>query len=482
MAVASSLPRTSSDRSTLPVLLVAGLALVGVLGGVALALGELDALYISLSVIGALAILLDYRVGAVLLIIFLPVSESSLFPRAVLGLTGLNPLNILVGATLVSFLLRWNGMRFSEVLPPRLLWLYLVPICIAGLIGSRHVAEIPPQFFDNGSIRFIDAAGYLRDMLLKPLEMVLIALLVGAAVTRAQKPERFIVPLIVSVWIMALVAIQYVVFANVRLADLASPEERIFFSGVGLHANDLGRMYAVAYALLLFVWWETKGGMLKTVLLATMGLLVVALLLTFSRGAFLGFVIVNMLFLLWKFNMRTIALGILAIAIGAILLPGAVYDRIALGFNSGGTLNDVSAGRIDGIWLPLLPEVLNSPIWGNGLGSTLWSYAMRNGLMLDVGHPHNAYLETVLDLGFVGLGLICAYFVGVWNGFRKLGSNDYLSPELRGFFQGAAAGLVSFAITGAAGSSLVPKPEYVFLWLAIGMMYGQLARKPAAES
>jgi hypothetical protein len=225
MAVASSLPRTSSDRSTLPVLLVAGLALVGVLGGVALALGELDALYISLSVIGALAILLDYRVGAVLLIIFLPVSESSLFPRAVLGLTGLNPLNILVGATLVSFLLRWNGMRFSEVLPPRLLWLYLVPICIAGLIGSRHVAEIPPQFFDNGSIRFIDAAGYLRDMLLKPLEMVLIALLVGAAVTRAQKPEHFIVPLIVSVWIMALVAIQYVVFANVRLADLADAED-----------------------------------------------------------------------------------------------------------------------------------------------------------------------------------------------------------------------------------------------------------------
>ena len=51
---------------------------------------------------------------------------------------------------------------------------------------------------------------------------------------------------------------------------------------------------------------------------------------------------------------------------------------------------------------------------------------------------------------------------------------------MRGFFQGAAAGLVSFAITGVAGSSLTPKPEYAFLWLAIGMMYGQLARKPAA--
>jgi hypothetical protein len=50
---------------------------------------------------------------------------------------------------------------------------------------------------------------------------------------------------------------------------------------------------------------------------------------------------------------------------------------------------------------------------------------------------------------------------------------------MRGFYQGAAAGLVSFAVTGFAGSSLYPRPEYVFLWLAIGMMYGQLARRPA---
>jgi O-antigen ligase len=480
MAASAIRPAASASPYGAP-LALAGLILLGAIGGVSLAMGELDALYISLSVIGGLAILFDYRIGAVLLIVLLPVSESNLFPRGVLGFTGLNPLNILVAATLVSFLLRSKGMRFAALLPPRLLWFYIVPICIAGLIGSQHVAEIPPQFFDNGSIRFVDASGYLRDMLLKPIEMVLIALLVGAAVVRAQKPERFIVPIIVSVWIMALVSIQYVVFSNVRLADLASPDERIFFSGVGMHANDLGRMFAVAYALLLFVWWETKSATLKTVLLVTMGVLAVALLLTFSRGAFLGFVIVNLLFLLWKFNMRTVALGVVAVAIGALLLPGAVYDRIALGFTSGGTLNDVSAGRIEGIWLPLLPELFKSPIWGNGLGSTLWSYAMRNGLMLQVGHPHNAYIETLLDLGVVGLALICAYFVSVWNGFRRLGSNSYLSPDLRGFFQGAAAGLVSFAITGAAGSSLVPKPEYAFLWLTIGMMYGQLARKPAAS-
>ena len=51
---------------------------------------------------------------------------------------------------------------------------------------------------------------------------------------------------------------------------------------------------------------------------------------------------------------------------------------------------------------------------------------------------------------------------------------------MRGFFQGATAALLCFAITGWAGSSLRPSAEFAFLWVAIGMMYGMLARKPAA--
>jgi hypothetical protein len=75
-------------------------------------------------------------------------------------------------------------------------------------------------------------------------------------------------------------------------------------------------------------------------------------------------------------------------------------------------------------------------------------------------------------VGIVGLALILAYFAHVWRGLRKLGSSAYLNPSMRGFYQGAAAALVAFLVTGVAGSSLMPRPEHAFLWLAIGMMYG----------
>src|SRR6185503_15077091 len=186
--------------------------------------------------------------------------------------------------------------------------------------------------------------------------------------------------------------------------------------------NDLGRMFAVAYALLVFVWWDTKNTNMKTGLFLALCVTGMGLLLTFSRGGMMGLAVATGVFLLWKFNARSVALVLGVAVVGLILSPEALWDRITMGFGSG-DMNVVSAGRIDGIWAPLLPEVLVSPIWGSGLGSMMWSYPMLNDLMLLVGHPHNAYLESALDMGFVGLALLLAYYVHVWRGFRALGSN-----------------------------------------------------------
>ena len=79
--------------------------------------------------------------------------------------------------------------------------------------------------------------------------------------------------------------------------------------------------------------------------------------------------------------------------------------------------------------------------------------------MLSVDAPAQRLPEAVLDMGLVGLVLLVAYYVHVWNGFRALGSNAYLSPMMRGFFQGAAPRLLAFLLAGMTGGSLRPQPE-----------------------
>ena len=456
------------------ILAAAGLAAFGVLCGMALALGELAAFYVSLSLVVAIAVLFDFRIGAFLLVLVVPFGATQFFPRNLFGLTGLNPLNLLLIATLASYVLRH---RIAPLLPRPLLLLFLVPILAAGALGLQHVDDIAPVFYESLLIHYTDAFGYYREQVIRPLLLVVAAMLVGVAAARSQRPERFIVAMMISLWIIALTELGFIAASGVQLGELASPLARTFFDQLGLHANDLGRLFAVGYAVLLFVWWESKSPGMKGALFATLCVAILALLLSFSRSAYLAFLIVNGLFVLWKFNARTVSLALLTAGVFAALAPGFVWRRLTFGFDA--DANTVSADRLDGIWTPLLPTLGNSPLWGSGVDSIMWAEPMKAGQMLVVGHPHNAYLQTYMDMGLIGLGLMLAFYFHVWKGFRALGSNPYISPELRGVFQGATAALLCLLVTGVSGGSLRPDVDFAYLWLAIGMMYGVLSRRPA---
>ena len=450
---------------------IAGLAAFGALWGAALALGGPAAAVVCLTLIACAFCLRDFRAGLVLLIAIMPISQSYVFPHAMFGVTGLNPLNLLMATTLFIVAFRYAGQGvLSHLAPKPLVWLYLVPLVIAAGIGAPHAGEIPQIFRDEDMVFFSEPVGYIRDMLMKPLTFVIYALLVSVAVQKSEKPQRFITPMVISVWVMASVVLVFTAMAGVSISQLAGTYARSFFSSLGMHANDLGRLYAVGYALLLFVWDRSPNIGTKTLMMFAMGVVVLALLLTFSRGAFFGFILVNVIYLISRRNVKTLALALVLIPIGLFFTPGAVWDRVTMGWEEGAVT--MSAGRIDEIWTPLVPELFRSPIWGNGLGYVMWSPPMVAGMMPSVGHPHNAYMELILDVGFVGLVLVVAYWIVTWRDFRRLARDDRLAPELQGFFEGAAAGLLAFMVAGVAGSSLQPAPEQAFLWLAVGMMYG----------
>jgi O-antigen ligase len=476
-------PRRRPPSDALPVAAVVGIAALAALGGIAVGVADVNAVMLAVAVICCFIVAYDFRFGVVLLILSLPISASEQFPHELFGITGLNPVNLLILGTLASCIFHLSGdRRLRHVAPRRMVWLYVVPICIAALLGSRHVGDIAPAFFQFGDVSFFDAAGYLRDELMKPMFLVLFAVLIGAAVLRGQRPEKLLIPMMISVWVMSLLVVVYFLTSNMSLTALAGEYARQFLTPLGIHANDLGRLYAVAYGLLLFTWAESKNPRLLLPTFATIGILLVALLLTFSRGAFLGFIIVNLLFVIWRASAKTMIGAVLVGALLVVALPGAVMMRLQLGVGGGGfDFNTLSAGRLNSIWIPLLQDLWQSPIWGNGLHSVLWADVMRSAQMFRVVHPHNAYLEVFLDMGIIGLVVIGAFWIGIYKDLRRMSRDVSLSGEMRGFFQGAAAGLVALGVANFAGATWYPSDEQVFLWMAIGMMYGLRVRGPAAQ-
>ena len=447
--------------------------------GYALALGEMAGLYVGLSLVFAVAVLFDFRVGAVLLVLMLPVSASALFPHGLLRINGLNPLNMMMLATLASYVIHGRVRHAAgALLPMQVALLYIAPIVVAGMVGVHNMQAMPSFLHEIETISFGTQAEYVIIAMVKPFVIVVASLLIGAAAARSRRPELFIVPLALSALLIGLIQIGFVVAQGVPLATMASPGARSFYEPLGLHANSLGRMHMYAFALLLFIWVEARQPRLKLLLLCALTVVTAALLLTFSRAAIGGAGIIGALFLLWKFNARTLAMSLAGFLVVALLAGDVLYSRMTLGLGEGA--NTVSAGRIEGLWLPLLPDLLRTPPWGNGLHSIVWSDAMVAGFISPVMHPHNAFIEALLDMGIAGAALLVAFYVKAWKGFRKLSRSDRLTPEMRGLFLGASAAVLAFFVTGLVGSTLRVDSDSAFLWIALGLMYGLRGRTAAA--
>jgi hypothetical protein len=171
---------------------------VALVWGALVAYAAVGATLLALSFIACLLCLRDFRVGVALLIMIMPISSSTLFPHAMFGMTGMNPLNLLLVATLAVFIMRAAGTEASHgIVPRQLLWLYVAPIVAAAVIGAQHVSEIPRIFKASDMLEFDNAFGYLRDILVKPMGLVVYAVLVGAAVAWSQRPEKFVIPMLV---------------------------------------------------------------------------------------------------------------------------------------------------------------------------------------------------------------------------------------------------------------------------------------------
>src|SRR5262249_4458159 len=140
----------------------------------------------------------------------------------------------------------------------------------------------------------------------------------------------------------------------------------------------------------------------------------------------------------------------------------------------------ISAGRLDEIWLPLLPTLWQNLWFGGGLASVLWSAAARSGEII-VAHSHNAYLQLLLDFGVVGAALILAFYVWAWRAVRQAGANAS-SAYWRHFFMGASACIVLMFVQGISDDRFSPSATQVFMWFGIGAAIGFVRRDARAAT
>ena len=164
-------------------------------------------------------------------------------------------------------------------------------------------------------------------------------------------------------------------------------------------------------------------------------------------------------------------------ALVLIAMPG-VSERLLQGFGGRqGAIEvasdeyEITSGR-NVIWPSVLDEIEKAPMLGYGrlamnrLGVA--QYLLQE-LNEDFPHPHNAYLEMLLDNGAVGLALVIPfYLVVLW---RAVALFSNRSDDLSAAVGGLTLALVLALLIAAVGSqTFYPREGSVGMWAAIGIM------------
>lgn len=438
--------------------------------------GEVPAMLTLLLVFFMLVAMRDFKYGILIAIVLLPLSSTYLLPKEMFGVTGLNPLNVTLALSISVLVLTRIVFPGKIRIPglPLQFWLYVGVLAVATLQGAFHVSSIPAYFKELQIINFDSVGGYVIDIFLKPMIILIVAVMLAVVMNNSRRPVLYLFPLFFSSIMLPVSVIAYVANSGFSLSALASSDAREFLSVTGLHANELGLMFNMAFALAIFSFFGASSTVVKCMLGLTCVILLGAITLTFSRGAYVGLLVVVGYVLYTRRRFGSMLVIFLLVAAGAFFMPEAVTERAATGLASG-SVDDISAGRVDGIWLPLLPEVISSPIIGHGFDSILWSESAHQRAILAVGHTHSAYLGTLLNFGCVGSIIFFLFFRHMWHVFKML-AEDMPETIWRAFFRGAMACILLLLIQGLTDDSFTPSRTQPFLWLAYGMAIGFISR------
>ncbi len=427
----------------------------------------------------------DWYKGLCGAILLMAVEEHPDMPKSLLGIPGLNAWNLVF----FNVVLAWFVQRRREQLRwdmPRHLNVMLLAYLIVVLVGWVRIigdTEMLVLVYDA------DMTYFFNEWIINTIKWVIPGLLLYDG-CRTEKRFRMAAFSILFIYFFLGVQVakwmppQYALDAEA----LARRSLKVLLHGIGYHRVNLSAMLSGAsWAVLCSTPLVPRG---RRWLVGLVGLFIVyAQLMTAGRAGYGAWVAVGLFLaiLRWRrFLLLFPVAGILVVS----LAPGVV-GRATEGFtaeshdanvelerktaqdlnpNSEVDAYTVTAGR-SVAWPVIIAAIKERPWVGYGrqamlrAGPALYLYNQYHELF---PHPHNAYLELLLDNGIVGFLIIMPFYLIVLFYSIRL-FRDRESPTCVAV-GGMSTALVMGLLVSAFGSqTFYPREGWVGMWCAIGL-------------
>ncbi len=220
--------------------------------------------------------------------------------------------------------------------------------------------------------------------------------------------------------LIASVVVSVAAVNDYRMGNLALQGRRIegVIGGLFSNPNDLALHLVIMVPIVFGLLLATRNILGKIIYLVCALIFIAGIVVTFSRGGFLGFVVVIFV-LTWKLARRSrivfLIIGVFVIAGAIALAPGAFRGRIS-------TTDDASAtARADDLKRSTYLAIRH-PIFGVGIGN----YVYYSNVMKAT---HNAYTQVAAEMGLAA-GFF--YFLFLISPIRRLRRIEHENRDVKG--------------------------------------------------
>jgi O-antigen ligase len=382
-------------------------------------------------------------------------------PSSVFGIQGLNPWNILC----VSVFLAWLTHRRREGLKwdmPRHIIVLLLMYFGVILVGVLRAV------FDRSHIEDYPLGSLISEELVNTIKWVVPGLLMFDG---CRTRKQLLLALAAILGLYALFALQVVrrvpwaaaiaVDAQAQLARMRQCRD------IGYAATDLSVMLAGACWGTLAALALGRSRCYKGIVLAIASMVAFGQALTGGRAGYVAWGATGLVLCILRWR-KYLILAPVVVLLLPIVVPGAVnrmFTGIGLTDAAGQTTNDpylVTSGRAD-IWPYVIDKIGESPLIGHG------RLAMKRTGLQDVDesfpHPHNMYLETLLDNGILGSIPIFVFFATMTlYSARLFTSSNRLYSAVGGL---SLALILSSLLAGVGGQHFYPQEHTLGIWVAM---------------
>jgi len=387
---------------------------------------------------------------------------------------GLHIVSVVTALTLlvVFFLARSSEHPWTE---PRALWLWLAYLGLSLFPAIR------------GATNAYDAAYYYPNIVFGALVLFWLGTVLArdrASVRRCFQAFAVLASLLAVHTLIQAATGQILLGSSSSQAFL---ETKSFYQLTGSDAHRIGSLFidpnwnGAFFAIMVFIplalFVETSSSPAKILYLIEMSLTLLALLFTYSTGAWIATFAGLFIFiiLVGRSSYRVLLLALIGLAAMAIIFYFPA--QIALQLQHASAPAEVSL-RV-GAWKTALRVISAYPLTGVGLGLNAYGISAEPFRVPEqyvaLAHPHDSYLELAAMAGLPVLALFLTLLLyNVWFAWRNWLKGDVPTRALVG---GGIAIIVTLSVNSISINAWTLPPLAAIAWLILGLISSPLLTK-----